>query len=386
MKKFFLFAVATTMMMASCSTNDEVVATVENQTNVSELEEIALSSNLYVSATTRAEILKEWDNTEVGLFALTHENLFGENWQTQTALDDKNALIYNVKGTVAADNSVTLANAPYYYPRVSARKYAFYGYYPYSEDQVVMNDNELQVNGIFDGQVDILTGKSAVNENGWNASYIRNLRKSDPSSNVTPNITFNHMTTQFQLLMLQGQSYVVSSDKCQIDSVYIVVPNQYTLTIADMNLKNAEPTIAYANNLEAKAVVVNVGRPNPADLQANRVGDALESRKVIAWSTKPEDSDKAYYLADPESKYNNLVFAPANKTAYTVYVRFADGTLTHKEFTTSNITMDANGNKDTEFVAGHSYRVVLTINGPEEIAVTATLTPWVSGGDVMLEM
>lgn len=416
MKKFFYLASAA-LLLASCS--NEAAEVVDNNvptpTPEEELsypaEQIQLGTNARVSAGTRALVLDQWDGQTIGVMALCSEAtlLSGETWETvatvgasQAATDNQPGLLKGVKATVAApvgtDPSVVsfttpsqgeaLPTPPFYYPRTSTRNYRFYGYYPYATPQWDTDKKTYSVSGDFDGQTDIVAGVSDLVTNGWNAKYIRGIK--DAQEQYTkPNIVFKHLTAQFQILLKAGMAYDPSETSCQIDSLSIDLPVSYDLVVATQAGAGTAQEVMPALTISGDSVNVPIVKSGvtPTVNGTNQVGNKLSSdNMIIAWNA----TDDAATLGAKTNPYNDAIFVPASndpQQVYTLYVTFKNGVTSPVEFKYGDVKQgsQSDGTED-RFTAGKAYYIVLTVNGPEKILLTATLTPWVNNGEFDLEL
>lgn len=404
MKKFFYLAGAA-MFLASCSNEADVVENTPNVTPEEELayapEMIQLGTNARVSAGTRATVLDAWNGEEIGVLALCSEaTLDGSTWDDVVTINNKTtdnqpAILKGAKATVKAEmdtenptaNIVALDGAPKYYPRSSSRNYRFYGYYPYAAPTWDAEAGTYTVSGAFDGQQDIVAGVSNLVDNGWNAKYVRAL-KGDGETYVKPNIHFTHMTAQFQIFLKTGKSYDGTKAACQIKSVSIDLPTKYDLVMATQKDAGTADEVLPALTVsgDSTEVAIVASGVDPVLNGTSQVGNKTVSSMIVAWN----ETDDAAELSGKTNPYNDAIFVPASDDPdqeYTLYVTFGDDVVSPVSFKYSDIKQGSQVDAtESTFSAGKAYYIVLTINGPEEILLTATLAPWVSNGQIDLEI
>lgn len=79
---------------------------------------------------------------------------------------------------------------------------------------------------------------------------------------------------------------------------------------------------------------------------------------------------------------NSTIMLPAGFKTLKLAITLQDGDKT----TTTNATISPDVADGTFFKEGVAYKVILTINGPKEIQVDATLKAWETGKDIGVEI
>lgn len=349
MKKYLFTMATAAMLFASCSSDDTVI---DNGVNEEGLVEIKLGTRAKVGVESRAAI-EDLAGLSVGIIAANRTDM-------------TDVLLANIEGKASASSTsseydITLQsenNSKYYYNSSSTAAYDFFGYYPYQEDKEngVTFGTNIVATGDFTQDLDILAGRAmqevldndAQKAYAWSATYYKNHRTAGTQA-TDPNIEFNHMNSRFIIEIQRGPAFV--EETCVLDNVTMNLPETYSLTFAN----GENPTIAYIDE-NTDATVVAGGTEN--------------------------------FTAPTTGKLSVIDFmVPSGVETHTFYLNFlnrADATRIDLIF--DDLFTDADNVTDTKFEAGKIYTITLTINGPEEITVKATLKPWVAGGNWGLEI
>lgn len=404
MKKFFLFASAA-LVLASCSSEAEEAVIKPNETpeEVLELTEIKLGGSApTVSAETRAAVeLSTWNDTPVGIFGVNENGNTDNDWSVPAERNQMNiavekaVILLNEPATVAAGDAVTFTNpgdGKIYFPRANSKNYGytFLGYYPYVENTGVnASTDNITVKGEFDGTQDIMAGKATsagtlLNGNaiGYNAKYIRDYR-AQYSGEPAINIPFSHLTTKISILLKKIPTNYIQK-MCDVHAAYFDVKKEYTLTFAQDASEKVKTTLEFSGDtVSAYAIggaqfdptksykvndVVREGNKYYKFNQPHTPGDWTGSDATPLDPVAPEDSPVTEYtiFVTPDPKQNG---GTATKTLHLV---LNDDINDVKDIT---VTSPTGG-----FETGKAYTVTVTINGPEEIKVTASITNWTDGG------
>lgn len=352
MKKVLLSMMTAAMFFASCSSDETTVpennGAVEN--NQEELVAIKLGTGSRVGTTvveSRAAV-EEWNANQIGVFALDRNKA----WDNTIEDDDKPVLLFNELGTVGSAEvdgetekiEVIWTNAEnntLFYPRYSTRTYSFFAYHPYVADENVTipdSNDRIRVKGTFTGKEDIMAGKAICETSeGYNAKYFRDLEKN--GSEETPDILFEHLTTRLIINVAPGHKY--NPETCTIETLSMAVPSEYTMTLAFLNQEDYQPTIVWGSETAVQQFGEKIAL-TPVDPEAEN-------------KTYQKSEGVADILAKPGAKsYDLILTLPGINEEITAPVVLEDG----------------------EFEAGKAYTITLTINGPQEILVTASLTEW----------
>ena len=364
MKKLFFGALTMVALLASCTSEDEVVAN-NNVVEDNDLVEIKLGTGSRIGTAVSRAALDQWNNTEIGIYALAKEVTAWSNDGVTT--DQVPVLLENVKGYVQADtnnvqSNVTFEkNKTYYYPRTNGYAYNFYGYYPTGEGITASSNTgntAISVTGPFDGTQDIMWGKAEVVDGAYNANYFRTNNGAK-----TPDIEFNHLTTRFVFNINAGHDY--SAAFCAVDSINIVLPTTYTLSVADLASDNSTEGVLTFNTAEsAKCAAITYPETNWDPIVLTESGGTYQEAKDVADIMVPTQESYVFSL---------------------VMVNSGEDTEKYIVSTPVSLIAGATG-MPSSFEAGKKYAVTLTINGPKEIAVTATLTAWEDGDNINMDI
>lgn len=405
MKKFLFFASAA-LVLASCSSEAEEAVIKPNETpeEVLELTEIKLGGGApTVSAETRAAVeLNSWSDTPVGIFGVNENGAATDNdWSVAPARNQMNiavekaVILLNEPATVASDKKVKFTNpsdSKIYFPRGNNKNYGytFLGYYPYLSTGVNAYADSITVTGKFDGTQDIMAGKATSatiltsNSIGYNAKYIRDYRVQYSGSEPTIDIPFSHLTTKISILLKQTSYY--NPAMCDVHAAYFDVKKDYTLTFEKDASEKVKTTLEFSGDtVSAYAIggaqfdetknykindVVKYNNKYYTFTSAHTAGGWTGSDATVLPPVAPELSPSTEYtiFVTPDPQQNS---GTATKTLHLV---LNDDINDVKDIT---VTSPAGG-----FEAGKAYKVTVTINGPEEIKVTASITAWTDGGAV----
>ena len=340
MKKEFLFTIAFAATIASCTQDGNVV-----EIDYTEPSEIAIkfgtAGNIAAGVeqvASRAEV-EEWDNTNVGVFLLSKDA--DADWQGQQTRD---MVWNNVSAFISSDNSsrVELNGQSGYYPNQGDRNFSFFGYHPYSNNNLVFTPTTVTKTFNITGQEDILWGKAEVEGNGYNAKYFRT------NPDVVPNIAFGHVLTKLQFKVkasptfAEGQNFKVTGIKV------INTADNVTLTVADRTGGTAG-AITGDNDAILTAYNNAIGITISQGVDATNAGDPIMLK-----------TDQSYQIVLEMSTPNS------------------QGTR-ETEPITINSGIDG-------FQQGYAYDVTLTINSFTEIKFTASLIDWVTGEPIEVEI
>ena len=340
MKKSFLFTIAFAATVASCTQDEKMV-----NVDYTEPSEIAIKfgtqSNIIAGVeqvASRAPITA-WNNTNVGVFLLSKDA--DADWQEQQTRD---MVWNNVSAFISSDNSsrVELNGQSGYYPNQGDRNFSFFGYHPYSNNNLVFTPTTVTKTFNITGQEDILWGKAEVEGNGYNAKYFRT------NPDVVPNIAFGHVLTKLQFKVkasptfAEGQNFKVTGIKV------INTADNVTLTVADRTGGTAG-TITGDNDAILTAYNNAIGITISQGVDATNAGDPIMLK-----------TDQSYQIVLEMSTPNS------------------QGTR-ETEPITINSGIDG-------FQQGYAYDVTLTINSFTEIRFTASLIDWVTGEPIEVEI
>ena len=257
----------------------------------------------------------------------------------------------------------------HYYPTGNWHKYAFYGYYPKQETANIIYDKN-RVSVMFedlDGTTDIIYGKAEdlTTPYAYSAYYFRQEGNEDK----VPTVAFAHKLMRLTFAIKPGGKDKEAAKTMGVTKVEVVkVPTKGTLILAD---KDAPANAGY----------INFDWTTTADLALKAKTDATGTGKGLEPEFTAYDATnetKACWVKDDEVNIGQGIMIPVPdydtnpdyKYQLKITLRNKDGQDFEPEY-----PMDLNTN-GVEFAAGTSYKVTMTINGPKEIQLNATLEKW----------
>ena len=340
MKKEFLYTIAFAATIASCTQDGNVV-----EIDYTEPSEIAIkfgtAGNIAAGVeqvASRAEVT-EWDNTNVGVFLLSKDA--DADWQGQQTRD---MVWNNVSAFISSNNSsrVELNGQSGYYPNQGDRNFSFFGYHPYSNNNLAFTPTTVTKTFNITGQEDILWGKAEVDGNGYNAKYFRT------NPDAVPNIAFGHVLTKLQFKVQASSTFEAGQDFKVTGIKVINTADNVTLTVADRTGGTAG-TVTGDNDATLTAYNNATGITISQGVTATDAGNPIMLK-----------TDQSYQIVLEMSTPNS------------------QGTR-ETEPITINPGIDG-------FQPGYAYDVTLTINSFTEIKFTASLIDWVNGDPIEVEI
>lgn len=257
----------------------------------------------------------------------------------------------------------------HYYPTGNWHKYAFYGYYPKQDAANIIYDKN-SVSVMFedlDGTTDIIYGKAEDlnTDYAYSAYYFRQEGNEDK----VPTVAFAHKLMRLTFAIKPGGKDIEAAKTMGVTKVEVVkVPTKGTLVLAD---KDAPANAGYINfdwNTTADLAL-------KAKTDASGEGVDLEPEFAAYDET---NATKACWVKDNEVNIGQGIMIPVpDYETYPDYKYQLKITLINKDGQVfePEYPMDLNTN-GAEFAAGTSYKVTMTINGPKEIQLNATLEKW----------
>lgn len=257
----------------------------------------------------------------------------------------------------------------HYYPTGNWHKYAFYGYYPKQDAANIIYDKK-SVSVMFedlDGTTDIIYGKAEDLNTpyAYSAYYFRQEGNEDK----VPTVAFAHKLMRLTFAIKPGGKDKEAAKTMGVTKVEVVkVPTKGTLILAD---KDAPANAGY----------INFDWTTTADLALKAKTDASGTGKGLEPEFTTYDASnetKACWVKDDEVNIGQGIMIPVpdyeNNPDYKYQLKITlinkDGQVFEPEYP---MDLNTNGN---EFAAGTSYKVTMTINGPKEIQLNATLEKW----------
>lgn len=390
-KLFFIPCIIGASLLASCSSESELADNGASDALTSTLwsHQIA-NSNVEIKfgskikgtrAIVESDDQQNFTLTNMGLFCLAiAKNNINPNEAnidyTQGSAGYKysvwvdNAEVQTEKDAVNNKTILTWADGKkHYYPTGNWHKYAFYGYYPKQDAANIIYDKK-SVSVMFedlDGTTDIIYGKAEdlTTPYAYSAYYFRQEGNEDK----VPTVAFAHKLMRLTFAIKPGGKDKEAAKTMGVTKVEVVkVPTKGTLILAD---KDAPANAGY----------INFDWTTTADLalkaktDATGTGEGLEPEFTAYDGT---NETKACWVKDDEVNIGQGIMIPVpdydTNPDYKYQLKITlinkDGQVFEPEY-----PMDLNTN-GKEFAAGTSYKVTMTINGPKEIQLNATLEKW----------
>lgn len=261
----------------------------------------------------------------------------------------------------------------HYYPTGNWHKYAFYGYYPKQDAANIIYDKK-SVSVMFedlDGTTDIIYGKAEDLNTpyAYSAYYFRQEGNEDK----VPTVAFAHKLMRLTFAIKPGGKDKEAAKTMGVTKVEVVkVPTKGTLILAD-------------KDAPANAGNINFDWDTPADLADLALKAKTEATSTEQKGLEPDftaydetNAHKACWVKDDPVDIGQGIMIPVpdyeNNPDYKYQLKITlinkDGQVFEPEYP---MDLNTNGN---EFAAGTSYKVTMTINGPKEIQLNATLEKW----------
>ena len=258
----------------------------------------------------------------------------------------------------------------HYYPTGNWHKYAFYGYYPKQDAANIIYDKK-SVSVMFedlDGTTDIIYGKAEDLNTPY--AYSAYDFRQEGNEDKVPTVAFAHKLMRLTFAIKPGGKDKEAAKTMGVTKVEVVkVPTKGTLVLAD-------------KDVPANAGYINFDWTTTADLALKAKTDATsteqkglepdftaydETNATKACWVKDDPVDIGQGIMIPVPDYENN---PDYKYQLKITLINKDGQVFEPEYP---MDLNTNGN---EFAAGTSYKVTMTINGPKEIQLNATLEKW----------
>lgn len=281
-----------------------------------------------------------------------------------------NAEVKTEKDAVNNKTILTWADGKkHYYPTGNWHKYAFYGYYPKQDAANIIYDKK-SVSVMFedlDGTTDIIYGKAEDlnTDYAYSAYYFRQEGNEDK----VPTVAFAHKLMRLTFAIKPGGKDIEAAKTMGVTKVEVVkVPTKGTLVLAD---KDAPANAGY----------INFDWNTTADLalkaKTDATGEGVDLEPEFA-AYDEANTTKACWVKDNEVNIGQGIMIPVPdydtdpdyKYQLKITLINKDGQVFEPEY-----PMDLN-TSGAQFAAGTSYKVTMTINGPKEIQLNATLEKW----------
>lgn len=362
-KVYYIGAAALLMGLCACSNDTDTLTPKTIDTPKNSNQEIA-----FKSTATRASIDNTdgdpslWSVNGISVTCLakskqtTNSGAYDIDWTLRNQEGRRTFVqMENINANVT--NGDVSWNGHYYYPDVSFwYNYTFRGYYPHqSTNQMTWTTSSLKTNVEFDGTTDVLFGiADSQEENAYSARYFHNLVNAGVDyTTKLPVMDFKHLFSRLVFYVKKGTTTTESTvPRIQ----YIRALNMYNkieLTLADLDTPSNDGTYK---------VTGDAGH-NFTLKQAD--GQAFPTMEVPVEATQVGESMLVYPSA----------LIPAGEDpGFRFEIGLEDPNDPNSTITSEHILLPLGGG---EFLAGTSYKIIITIDGLEEITMKATLQPWV---------
>ena len=349
MKFRYLVVFAALAFMASCSNEENVqVASVDDDAWVYD-ESLPVPVTFaapHVAVQSKAAMTNETFKTaKIGLLGLSNGT---EDWNA--TVENSTVLIPNTEITLV-DGQIQLGNK--YYPMDSKENFSFYGYYPYGSYSADCLTVEAGRNifalyrGI--GDIDILYAFAeatpreyeSVTYEGFNAKYIRAIRKNGEEETYKPKLEFKHVLT--------GLDFVVKKP----DGASDVAMTLKALSVLNVATE-VRLTVASKFSPENNGTLTGTSTGN---VSAKQSGNATLDAAITTEGVK----------------LDRLMLVPG--TEYQISLTVNDGVKDN--VIDENLIVKLP--EDAQFEAGKYYTLEVLVNSPEEVSINVVYTDWVEG-------
>lgn len=375
-KHLWIFGFAAASVLAGCSGDDETLSpgseAADGGVGVEAPVEIRLSSG---AAGTRASLESDdaglFEADGLGIFCLAHGSLsvnpnelpidwsyaYGSEPNYSAWLDNVEAnAVYekNAEGVAVATNIVWADGQRRWYPVGNWYSYHFYGYYPRVEDYMVTAGSRQRIASIpIDGTQDIIWGRTtSADPMAYCAKYFRQAGR----ENEIPSLAFSHRLMRLTFSCVPGEDArgsIESAKKMGVMSIAVKsVPTVANLIVADLDDTSNEGTVYYD--------------------WTNNVADFLLKDSLDA------DFREDHWVQENETTLGQgiLLPVPDAEMAAAGFRYLVEITLMDRDGNVFRSEHPIELQNSAVYQAGKSYNVKLTVHGPQEIYLNATLAPW----------
>ena len=260
----------------------------------------------------------------------------------------------------------------HYYPTGNWHKYAFYGYYPKQDAANIIYDKK-SVSVMFedlDGTTDIIYGKAEDLNTpyAYSAYYFRQKGNEDK----VPTVAFAHKLMRLTFAIQPGGDKEAAKTMGVTKVEVVKVPTKGTLVLADKDVPANAGSINFDwNNKDDLADLALKAKTEATSTEQKGLEpdftayDETNEHKACWVKDDPVDIGQGIMIPVPDYENN-----PDYKYQLKITLINKDGQTFEPEYP---MDLNTNGNK---FAAGTSYKVTMTINGPKEIQLNATLEKW----------
>lgn len=364
-------------LMSSCSSDsaDDAPSIDTSKVKVENSDvEIHLSTS---SVRTRASVDSDDDGSfsldSMGVFCLAKGDLnvnpveLPINWSRYVSNDHWSIWMDNVKSNAVKDATGTSikwadTTAVYMYPTGNWHSYDFYAYYPH-QPYTDVSGEVVSATINLDGTQDIIWGRTSSDDQyAYSAKYFRTQGAQSPA------LSMSHRLMRITFSIVAGRDKDGSKELAKTMGVkslkLIDVPSQAKLIIADRH--NPE----------------NDGKIE-ADWNWNLTQYSLMDPADAPFPELDAETGEGYWVEEGEQTLGQGFLLPVPEDGHTfrihVVLQNKDGIV----FDLHEYPIDLALKDGFKFEAGKSYNVRITINGPEEIKLKASLRQWEQVNDSM---
>jgi hypothetical protein len=363
-KKISIWGLAIAALFASCSNDDNVSGgNIDHNIGNSDVKiKLATGSGASTRASIESDEFGTFEANGLGIFCLAKGSL-GVNptelpidWTPGVEATEYSVWMDNVESDAVYNEDTTSTDIVWtdgitrYYPTGNWHSYRFYGYYPY-QSSINATATQRNVDFVIDGTQDIIWGKTDVSDDSL--AYCAKFFRDPIYKDVTPSITFKHKLMRFTFSTVpgvDGNGSIEPALKMGIESIAIKsVPTTANLIIADKANKENEGVITFDwnNNLSDFTLLEADDQPLGADYWVQSTETRIGGGILLP---VPVDPNFRYYVDVVLKDKSGNIFQPEHP-------------------------MEIRNSQ--EFEEGKSYNIRMTINGPKEIEVKATLNAWI---------
>ncbi|MBC5603710.1 fimbrillin family protein [Bacteroides difficilis] len=400
MKRFFLYAMMTAGVLASCSQNEnDGLPNNEPADLTPSADAILLSAaapSVTVNASTRsagtiggdgANITNSWSGQKLYIYACQKDSKTGITMSDKIS-DPNTYALYNEEGMVGTGDKISgvtwTDNESRYFPRSGA--FDFFGYY--GDDAVTGEPQSEAMNGtnvlyksfIINGSQDLMIAKAELSEGDKTTLGEADINKAYSSytarRGVQPSMKFEHLLTRL-VFNIKGLG------ESQPENVYVQ-------SIKVMSKTTGKLVFVYADDTN-KGIQWDV----------NDKGSLLSLQERNA-NVMQELTDKKYYAsatgAPAPTPVGEALLVESGVGSYYIEVavkqeRDKDGntipveqqTETYKlTLQASDVTKGEASAGITTFAPSTSYNVTIAVYSVEKIELKAELGEWIEGGDIVI--
>lgn len=381
-KHLWIFGFAAASVLSGCSGDDETLSpgseAADGGVGVEAPVEIRLSSG---ASGTRASL--ESDNAGLfeaeglGIFCLAHGTLSVNHneqpidWSYADGSEPNySAWIDNVEANAVyekndegvavatsimwADDQMGADDMRRWYPVDNRYNYHFYGYYPRVADDLITFGARQRIASIhIDGTQDIIWGRTtSTDPMAYCAKYFHQAG----NENEIPSLAFKHMLMRLTFSCVPGKDAkgsIESAKKMGVKSIAIKsVPTVANLIVADLDNAANEGTVLYDWN------------NNVADFMLK---DSLDT-----------DFREDHWVQESETTLGQGILLPVPDASMAAagFRYLVEITLMDRDGNVFRSEHPIELQNAAAYRAGKSYNVKLTVHGPQDIYLNATLAPW----------